>query len=397
MKLLFLRTDFTGTKRVGGSFSHVKGFLGGLCELGVEVITAATAPIDEHYKFYPIEYNPFYSNLPEIASIAHNQTLKHALPELLAREKPDVIYQRHSEFIYVTSQIAAQYQIPLLLEVNGIETWVKKNWGRLTFKRLSLQSEKVQFQSADALFVISEVLKTELLQHFNLPAEKVYVNPNGVDVSIFSDTIDASAFFKTLSPGLQTRWQGKFLCGFVGTFGDWHGVDVLAKAVKPTVEKNPAVHFVLIGDGKLRKTVEDILDADGVRSSVTMLGLVPHDLVPKYLSLCEVLLSPHVQNTDGTVFFGSPTKLFEYMGMGKAIIAAGVGQIADVIEHERNGLIMRHRDHNDLAEKILYLVERPDLRKQLGKAARKDAAEKFSWKENAQRVLNVFEQIQRTQ
>ncbi|MFN3386379.1 MAG: glycosyltransferase family 4 protein [Candidatus Thermochlorobacter sp.] len=396
MKLLFLRTDFTGTQRVGGSFSHVKGFLGGLRELGVEVITAATAPIDEHYTFYPIQYNPFYSNLPEIASIAHNQTLKQALPEILAREKPDVIYQRHSEFIYATSQIAAQHRIPLLLEVNGIETWVKKNWGRLTFKRLSLQSEKVQFQSANALFVISEVLKTELLQQFNLPAEKVYVNPNGVDVDKFSDEIDGCAFFKTLSQALQTRWQGKFLCGFVGTFGEWHGVEVLAKAVKPTVEKNPTVHFMLIGDGKLRRTVEDILDEDGVRDYVTMLGLVAHDLVPKYLSLCEVLLSPHVQNADGTVFFGSPTKLFEYMGMGKAIIAAGVGQIADVIEHERNGLIMRHRDHNDLAEKILYLAEHPDLRKRLGKAARKDAVERFSWKENARRVLNVFEHIQRT-
>lgn len=397
MKLLFLRTDFTGAQRVGGSFSHVRGFLGGLRELGVDVITAAASLIDERYKFYPIEYNPFYSNLPEIASIAHNQTLKRELPKILEREKPDVIYQRHSEFVYVTSQIAEAYQIPLLLEVNGSETWVKKNWGRLTFESLSLSSEVAQFQAAKALFVVSEVLKQDLIKQFHLPTEKVYVNPNGVDVREFSDEIDACAFFETLPQDLQARWRGKFLCGFVGTFGQWHGVEVLAKAVKPTVEKNPNVHFILIGDGTLRKTVEEILDSDRVRDYVTMLGLVPHHLVPKYLSLCDVLLSPHVQNVDGTVFFGSPTKLFEYMGMGKAIIAAGVGQIADVIHHEKNGLIMKHRDHEDLAEKILYLAQRPDLRKQLGKAARKDAVEKFSWKENARRVLNVFERIQSLQ
>jgi glycosyltransferase involved in cell wall biosynthesis len=97
----------------------------------------------------------------------------------------------------------------------------------------------------------------------------------------------------------------------VGTFGEWHGVEVLARAVKPTIERNSRVHFLLIGDGKLRGTVEEILRADSVQEHVTMLGLVPHSLVPKYLSLCEVLLSPHTHNPDGTVFFGSPTKLFE--------------------------------------------------------------------------------------
>lgn len=391
MKLLFLRTDFTGAQRVGGSFSHVKGFIGGLRELGVEVVTAAAAPVDERCKFYPIEYNPFYSNLPEIASIAHNQTLKRELPKILDREKPDVIYQRHSEFVYAPSQIAEAYRIPLLLEVNGIETWVKKNWGLLIFGGLLARSEAVQFEAAKAMFVVSEALRAELLRQFDVPAEKVYVNPNGVDVSEFSDAIDACAFFKTLPQDLQARWRGKFLCGFVGTFGEWHGVEVLAKAVKPTIEKNPNAHFVLIGDGKLRKTVEEILDEDGTREYVTMLGLVPHHLVPKHLSLCDVLLSPHVQNADGTAFFGSPTKLFEYMGMGKAIVAAGVGQIADVIHHERNGLIMKHRDHVDLAEKILYLAERPDLRQRLGQAARKDAVEKFSWKENARRVVATCE------
>ncbi len=396
MKLLFLRTDFTGAQRVGGSFSHVKGFLRGMRELGVDIVTAAAVPVaDESYKFYPIEYNPFYSNLPEVASIAHNQTLRRELPKILEREKPDAIYQRHSEFVYVSSQIAATYRIPLLLEVNGIETWVKKNWGRLTFEKISLNSEIVQFSQSPALFVVSEVLKKDLILQFNLPSEKIHVNPNGVDVEEFSDTIDAHAFFQTLPKDLQEKWRGKFLCGFVGTFGQWHGVEVLAKAVKPTVEKNPNVHFLLIGDGTLRKVVEEILEADGVRHQATLLGLVPHSLVPKYLALCEVLLSPHTHNPDGTVFFGSPTKLFEYMGMGKAIIAAGVGQIGEVIHHECNGLLMRERDHFDLAEKIVYLAERPELRVRLGQAARRDAVEKFAWKENARRVLEVCEKLLR--
>ena len=53
----------------------------------------------------------------------------------------------------------------------------------------------------------------------------------------------------------------------------------------------------------------------------------------------DVLVSPHVANADGTPFFGSPTKIFEYMGLGKPIVASDLNQIGEVIEHERSGLL----------------------------------------------------------
>ena len=64
-----------------------------------------------------------------------------------------------------------------------------------------------------------------------------------------------------------------------------------------------------------------------------------------------------------------------------------------MIHHECNGLLMRERDYFDLAEKIVYLAERPELRVRLGRGARRDAVEKFSWKENARRVLEVCQKL----
>jgi glycosyltransferase involved in cell wall biosynthesis len=185
--------------------------------------------------------------------------------------------------------------------------------------------------------------------------------------------------------------QGKIICGFVGTFGAWHGVEVLARAVKPTIQRNPYIHFLIIGEGTLRGEIERILRSDGVEEFVTLTGSVPHTEIPKHLGACEILLSPHVQNTDGTVFFGSPTKLFEYLGMGKAIVASSVGQIGEIMIDGQNCLLMKHRDHEDLAEKILYLVEHPDLRVKLGATARKNAIEMFSWQRNAQNVINAVQ------
>jgi len=396
MKMLFLRTDFLGNIEVGGSFSHVRGFLSGINSFGVEIITSASSPlIDLSYKFYEIKYSNLYQNFPEVHSIAHNKTIQKILPKIIEKEKPDFIYQRHSEFVFSTTQIARRYNIPLILEVNGIETYWKQYIGKLYFKNLLLRSEAVQFQKADALMVVSDVLKQDLIKWFNLPEEKIYVNPNGVDLELFSDEIDVAVFYQSLPEELQARWQGKLLCGFVGTFGEWHGVEVLAKSVKAVVAEKPFAHFVLIGDGKLRDTVEKILEADRVSEHVTLLGSVPHELVPKYLSLCDILLSPHVDNVDGSTFFGSPTKLFEYMGLGKSIIASSVGQIKDILQDGKNGILVPQKDEKALAEKIIFLCENPDWRYMLGNAAREHAVEKYSWKENARRVIDVYEKIKK--
>lgn len=395
MDAIFLRTDFFGHLNTGGSFSHIAGFLDGMEQLGHTMTLTASAQCypEGKYPFRLIEYPTLFINFPEIPCLAYNNVLNKKLPHLISELKPDFIYQRHSEFIHSPSAIAKKHNLPFILEANNSEWWWKRNWAKLFFDDILRRCEDVHFHAADAIMVVSDVLKNDLVRLFNLPPDKIHVNPNGVDIDAFTDEIDSEQFFSELPSPLQTRWQGKTLCGFVGTFGEWHGVEVLAQSVIHAVRKNPNIHFVLIGDGKLRGNVEKILHDDGVADHVTLLGTVKHHLVPSYLSLCPILLSPHTENTDGTLFFGSPTKLFEYMGMGKAIIASGVGQIADIIKDGINGIITEQRNPQDLAKKILALADNPTLCKQLGKNARYDAVSTYSWKHNAQRVIDVVNSI----
>jgi glycosyltransferase involved in cell wall biosynthesis len=89
----------------------------------------------------------------------------------------------------------------------------------------------------------------------------------------------------------------------------------------------------------------------------------------------------------GTPFFGSPTKLFEYMAMGKAIAASALDQIADVLEHGRTALLVRPGDPNDLEEAIQRLAGDPQLRIELGRNSRETALTRHTWRQNARRVL----------
>jgi len=68
--------------------------------------------------------------------------------------------------------------------------------------------------------------------------------------------------------------------------------------------------------------VVEALERHGTSDLTVLTGLVPQVEGRCYIAACDILASPHIPNPDGTPFFGSPTKLFEYMAMGKAIVAS---------------------------------------------------------------------------
>ncbi|KAF0213252.1 MAG: group 1 glycosyl transferase, partial [bacterium] len=123
---------------------------------------------------------------------------------------------------------------------------------------------------------------------------------------------------------------------------------------------------------------------------VTFTGRLSHRLVPSYLDACDILVSPHVPMEDGSDFFGSPTKLFEYMAMAKPIVASRLGQIADVIEDGKNGYLIEPANVAMLVEVLTKLSAKPSDCKVLGAQAREDVIANYTWKRNAGRVLEAY-------
>jgi glycosyltransferase involved in cell wall biosynthesis len=123
---------------------------------------------------------------------------------------------------------------------------------------------------------------------------------------------------------------------------------------------------------------------------VIFTGPVEHGEVPSLLDACDILASPHVPLTDGSEFFGSPTKLFEYMAMSKGIVASRLGQIGEVLRDNETALLVEPGNAKALAAAIQRLAESLSLRKCLGENARAVAVRSYTWKHNAQRVLDAY-------
>jgi len=261
--------------------------------------------------------------------------------------------------------------------------WIGKHWDTSGMIPLLERFERLNLNAAARIFVVSEVERRNLLRA-GIADEKIVVNPNGVDTEKFRPDIGGAAVRRQLGVS-----EGEVLAGFVGTFGPWHGVLTLAEAIT-MLPDDCGVRFLLVGAGRFRDEVERIVRSAGKAGRVIFAGHVEHERVPALLDACEILLSPHVPLEDGSEFFGSPTKLFEYMAMGKGIIASRLGQIGEVLADEETALLVEPGNAQKLSEAILRLSRSRELRESLGAAARVTAIAKHTWKHNAERVLGEY-------
>ncbi len=387
MKVFFLRTEYFGATTEGGSLAVTKGFTDGLLKMGHQPIVAANRrlPLSQSVTQYAIPYPALFKNLPEVMFLPYNRKSFREAKKIIEREQPNFLYQRHSIFNYAGALLKRETGIPFLLQAEGSEAWVKKNWGKTYFTKALEWSEEIQLEQADAIVVVSSALKSQLIE-LGASAEKITVIPNGVDAERYSPNISGEAVRKKL--GLEN----KFVIGYAGTFGHWHGITVLAKAVKEVIGKIPNAHFLLIGDGVLRGEVETILRNDGVEKKATITGMIPSGDVPECLAACDALVISAINNPD-VPFFQSPIKLFEYMAMQKSVVASRVGQIQEVIEDGVNGLLVEENNSTELADALCQLAKDDALRESLARNARNDAVEKYAWQENARAVLKVYETV----
>ncbi len=372
---------------VGGAMSHVQGFLDGVRQNGVpcRVFTGRPLPFhDLSQDCIPLSSMPFL--FWEAAALSYNWHFVRKAGKALEKNRPRALYQRHGRFVVAGALLSQRLQVPLVLEYNGSEVWTAKNWDPSRFRAWLQLCEDYALKSASLIVVVSEVLRQELVAR-GIEKERILVNPNAVDPQVFMPSQNRG----------RTRDELGFtpdniVACFIGTFSYWHGIEVLQKTAGRLLGDSGVgiaarVRFLLIGDGPLRAEIETALAPWVKDGRVIFTGPLPHDRVPEILDAADIFLAPLVPFADGSEFFGSPTKLFEYMAMEKAIIASNLGQMGTILTHKENGWLTEPGNAEALGSVILYLAEHADIRLQIGKRAREAVISRHTWLKNARAVL----------
>ncbi len=411
-EVVYLKVNVAHGFSVGGSVGHVAGVVNALARHHKVRFFTSERPalLGADVAVEQVTGNLAIGYPPAAASFTFQRRFTDEVAERVSVPgRVRLVYQRLFTNHYSGVVLARRWRKPLVVEYNGSEAWAERHWGRrMRFERQALAAEQVVLRHAHVVVVVSNVLRDEVIAR-GVEPDRVVSYPNCVDPGMF----DPQRFQPSELAALRRAHgipEDATVVTFMGTFGRWHGVDVLARAVRGVIDEQPRwlrerrVYFWLIGDGLLMGAVRRHLADERCRSVVGLPGLVPQAEAPKHLAASDILVSPHVRNSDGSRFFGSPTKLFEYMAMGKGIVASRLEQLAEVLTGgvtvqdlavadgrpppgDASAVLVEPGDVQELITGIRFLAERPDWRAELGATARRRVLERYTWKRHVDAIL----------
>ncbi len=388
---LYLRTDLSFGVRAGGSVGHIAGVLNELAGEGQPPLLLTMAPVPTvraDTEIHHVGVPERFWNFRELPTLELNAVFFDAALRALAGRPVSFVYQRYSLNNYAGLRLAHHFGVPFILEYNGSEVWMSRHWAKpLKYEALATRIELLNVNRADLVVVVSRAMRDELLAR-GVDADRVLVNPNAVDAERYSPAVDGAPVRQ------RYRLEGKIVLGFISTFQVYHGAVVLARAFAELLTNHPehrdSVRLLMIGAGPEADRARHIIESAGIAAGVQFTGLVPQEEGPQHLAACDVFVSPHVPNADGSPFFGSPTKLFEYMAMGKGIVASNLDQIGEMLRHGETAWLVPPGDVQALSAGLDRLVRDADLRRSLGAAARLDVLAHHTWRAHVRRTLEAL-------
>lgn len=305
--------------------------------------------------------------------------------------RPSIIHAA-SNFVVGMAAVgtAKALGIPSIYEVRGFWhiTQASKRPGYEESDHYNL-SESMELQvasMADHVFTITQGIANILID-YGINSNKITILPNAVDIKKFQPTLRNT----DLEDDLEL--YGKVVLGYIGSFVEYEGLDLLLQAVASIKEEiGDSLRVLLVGDGPIYNELMKMSIFLGINDIVTFTGRVSHDEVQDYYSLIDITAFPRKGRRVCELV--SPLKPFEAMAMEKAVIASNVEALAEIVDDGVTGLLHEKDDSEALAGCIKKLILDDKLRLKLAKAGRKWVAEHRSWEAVANRVSEVYSKLE---
>jgi glycosyltransferase involved in cell wall biosynthesis len=312
----------------------------------------------------------------EILEIAYNFVAVLRLDKAIRSFQPDVIYERFSLFLLAGVWLHRIRRIPLLLEVNGPLFEERLSHDGLRLRTLARHCQNYIWRNADYVLPVTAVL-ADRIHISGVPMERIAVIPNGINEKRFGVASSTEEAKQVLGLG------GRLVLGFTGFVRQWHAMEKVIEFLAIEGEKLN-LHLLIVGDGPSRQNLEKLAVDAGVANRFTITGVVDRDMIASYVAAFDVALLPGIND------YASPLKLFEYMYMGKAIVAPDQQNIREVLTDDKDALLFDGSDGDAMTAAIRRLSKDAALRNRLSIEAKSTLKNRdFYWSSNARKVVKL--------
>ena len=238
---------------------------------------------------------------------------------------------------------------------------------------------------ADAVVTIGEGMRAEIIAR-GIPAERVFLAPNGVDPEIFVPR----------EPNLDTKRRlglaDRSVIGYISNLDHpREGHEVLIEATAKLVAAGRNVSCLIVGDGKRRKLLEDFAKASGAAEAVVFTGRVPHEQIQDMYALIDVFVVPRIDEFAARLV--TPLKPFEAMAMARTMVVADLPALVEVVKPGERGLAFVPGDAASLAHAVACLLDAPEQARAFAEEGRRWVMAERTWRANGPRYRAVYEHV----
>jgi PEP-CTERM/exosortase A-associated glycosyltransferase len=323
----------------------------------------------------------------ELALMKHLET---RLEEVAREVRPDIIHA-HSPVLnaFPSVKIARKLGIPVVYEIRAFWEDAAVDHGTTTEGSLRYRAtrklETRAIQQVDHVFTICEGLRSDIAAR-GIPAEKITVIPNAVDVESFGVGGIPDDDLKT-----QLGLSGCTVVGFIGSFYAYEGLDLLLDAFPLILFRLPDVRLLLVGGGPQEQVLKEQARRLGVEDKVVFAGRVPHQEVQRYYDLIDVLAYPrHSMRLTELV---TPLKPLEAMAQGRLLVASDVGGHRELIRDGETGMLFFAGNATSLSETIMKLLAKSEYWFEIRAAGRQFVESERTWKNSVSRYVDVYHEL----
>ena len=247
--------------------------------------------------------------------------------------------------------------------------------------RLMVKLERWTFRAADVTIATNDSYRQIAIERGGMDPDRVFVVRSG-------PTLER---MKIIPPVEATKCGRRYLVGYVGVMGRQEGIQYLLQAARHIVNGlgRTDVHFGLVGSGPELDALKRLSEELEVADYVTFTGRVSDRELLEILNTADVCVNPdeYSEMNDKSTM----NKIMEYMALGKPVVQFDMteGRFSAQVA----SLYAKPNDSVDLAEKIVALLDDPDLRQRMGKFGRERVVNELAWSHEVPKLLSAYEKL----
>ncbi|HRO58381.1 MAG TPA: glycosyltransferase [Burkholderiaceae bacterium] len=207
--------------------------------------------------------------------------------------------------------------------------------------------------------------------------------PNGVDTELFRPQPNMPS--ESLRTGLGIG-EGVPLAGFVGRLSPEKGPELFVRCAQRVLDRQPQAHFVMIGDGPQRASVEDRIERLGLRGRVHLAGM--QAAMPTLYPQLDLLVCSSLSEA-------MPLAVMEAMACGLPVVATAVGGVPELVVEDLTGSLVGHGDVDGLAYEVAALLADPARRREMGRQGRQRIEQRFALARSVSGIAALLQRLAR--